>query len=609
MQLGLLRAVAADEFGRVFPGATVRVVQHGTNVDQPLFSSALGTAAVKLPSSTLTANQFGEISVFTVGTVSLIVSGAGIETREIGPYQVTPCAITPFEKADPTVECAAAINALLVQMADMGTARHLRGTQLTLDLAGFLWQVGSAPIVVPDTDALWIRNGVLAAIGSAWTFNDPVLRVNGSDTGAQNVTIECNNRASGIDLIGGEQTVSHCIVSGYSRVTAGLAPDGGGFGIRAAGRAGDTVIHRALVTELGANSPGWALDTSFQGKGIIVDRADVSIDGNTVVRWTGECLHLGPNCATLTVTAPTHFYNGRPPINGLDTPRIEPKLVVAERGAGAKFDGVYFDNGRNDWYSPDIQFSHCRILMNGTRAQVSYVNGVYAPQQTGRSPYQLYSTPWIYESTAPLDGSIPFWKFLPNETTGATWAGDFTKLEAAGGRQWIGKDIAMSNTSDDANLHVLDLYSPGTEATLGLYSASSTSYADGPVITGAPSTIKARRLAQRIGSLPNAAVTLGATHTGQILRCEFATPRQVTIPADLPEGWNVELVAGSSSGPPIIVRGAGVVFVGVTRAGQAMPQQPQTLAIAGAAVRITDLGYDTATPTPNRIYRIEGDVA
>ncbi len=262
---------------------------------------------------------------------------------------------------------------------------------------------------------------------------------------------------NGINMGGGRNRSIRCYIFNFK-----------GIGIKMAGQSGDCKIVDCLVNEWLNGDNEFTIEEEYTATGIFVNRADCFITGGTISRWTKIPLHLGPECATLTVDGGTHLYNG-------GSGRIDknnPINILADAGAGAMFIGCYLDNGRCELYSPNIQFHSCRALQNTGNSTLTYFIGLYANGNSG--PYQFRADGWQVVSQSLTDGTVPFYKFLPNG--GNTWAGNYSNFEQSSGYKETVETLRVSRLQTDNGLNVV-YYAPGnggaSGAGVGLVSQST----------------------------------------------------------------------------------------------------------------------------------------
>jgi len=144
------------------------------------------------------------------------------------------------------------------------------------------------PVDLKGAFGLNLKNLSLIAVDDGWSSGDAVL-INSSTSGTdfapantagmmlENILVNCNGKASGIDLIGGNRwgTIKHCRVFGFGGVDGGV-----GINVRT-GLECELLYNHVYGSDLAYTSPPEATNNAI---GINCDQGDCELIGNKVFR-------------------------------------------------------------------------------------------------------------------------------------------------------------------------------------------------------------------------------------------------------------------------------------------------------------------------------------
>lgn len=408
------------------------------------------------------------------------------------------------------------------------------GTSVVVDLHGKAYALESGISFISGGEGITLQNGRLIATGAGWATTDYMVTMEewAARSRLLNVMVDCNKKASGVDIKCGRGRIDDCEVHHFR-----------GIGINLSSTvAGDSRVFNTTVYEWSNGDAEFTNNNNYVAVGININRADQEIR-DCIVKWCNTCFYLGPNTATTTIigchpynggagqtvaSAPwspnTAYYGGEvvtptvpngkyyscsdAGISGSTEPvwnattksittdsttawrclttstfvRYHPKLVVAERGAGAMFVGCYLDDGEIDLYGDQIGvvFESNRVLYNYAVAHMNYFIGLFAANGTptlGESvsgPWKFHARGWEYASIDLFDGTLPFIKkfnYLDN------WLGSDANFVAATGYKDMLENWHVSKCQMDDE-PVITLHTPhnnGVGARLALSDSDTTS--------------------------------------------------------------------------------------------------------------------------------------
>ena len=291
---------------------------------------------------------------------------------------------------------------------------------------------------VTSTVTCSFTQGLITFTGGAFlqatnTFSGYVLTLSGNQMLVINAGIDAGalsisgSTAGGITVTGG----SDVLIAPYAVHFHGSGVNGMAL---ASTFAGDSMIIRGYANEWLNSDSQFSTDANFTATALYVNRADCYIVDSTF-RWSGVNVFIDSSSATTWITH-SHFYNGRPG----GPARVDPINVhVAQGASNIFFQGIYFDDGHVDLYSPGVSIKDSYLLHNTVVATFSdndFIR-VYANGQI--HPYQLDMESILTQLSSP---DLPFayvscLSSNPYCNTGTTynWTGDYSGLPTFIGSQ------------------------------------------------------------------------------------------------------------------------------------------------------------------------------
>lgn len=283
---------------------------------------------------------------------------------------------------------------------DLGGQAFAISATIDFNLRGLC--VCNGAFVLIGTEASWRPAGT-PVDDTAWSSTTYALKATQSSVTFSRIVVDCSRLpVGGIELRGGRCLVDSCEVFHFRR---------GGIGLGFTSNVGECRASKCHISQWYNSDPEFVDEDAYDGIAFFCNKNDCIVT-DSIFRWSGCNIWLGPDCATLSVSAGTHFYCGG---SGL-IDRQNPINVWAEAGANAKFNDCYLDNGVLHLFTPNIQFTSCRALQNPANSDLTtlialYANGQGGPWQFDCADWNVVSTTLTQDSTVP--GRVPIVSMLP----------------------------------------------------------------------------------------------------------------------------------------------------------------------------------------------------